>query len=277
MSVLLLKRTAAPDVVLEAHGLTVAYGSRRHPAIALEGGELSLRRGESVAIVGESGSGKSTFAKALVGLVQPRAGEILLEGERLGAKRSRQQIRRVQMVFQDPSSSLNPSMTVGPMLEELIRFHRMVPRPDTTARANELLEMVGLPPSVFTALPRRLSGGQRQRVGIARALAVEPSVLIADESTAALDVSVQAAILNLLARLRSELGLTLLFISHDLSVVRHISERVIVMKDGRIVEDRDAESLFEAPQQDYTRQLLAAAPRLESGAAPVASRSSTRP
>lgn len=262
MSVVPLKRTSTSRFVLEAHGVTVAYGTRRNPTVALEGGELSLTRGESVAIVGESGSGKSTFAKAIVGLVRPREGEILLEGEALGASRTREQIRRVQMVFQDPSSSLNPSMTVGHMLEELIRFHRMVPRARTTARANELLDMVGLPRSTFTALPRRLSGGQRQRVGIARALAVEPSVLIADESTAALDVSVQAAILNLLVGLRSELGLTLLFISHDLSVVRHISERVIVMKDGRIVEDRDAISLFESPREDYTRQLLAAAPRL---------------
>lgn len=263
MSVVPLKRVNAPEFVLEAHGVVVSYGSRRRPGTpALEGGELSLRRGESVAIVGESGSGKSTFAKALVGLVQPVGGEILLDGAPVGARRSREQIRRLQMVFQDPSSSLNPSMTVGRMLEELIRFHRMVPRGRTTERAQELLEMVGLPRSTFSALPRRLSGGQRQRVGIARALAVEPTVLIADESTAALDVSVQAAILNLLSGLRSELGLTLLFISHDLSVVRHISDRVIVMKDGRIVEDRDVDGLFDAPESEYTRTLLAAAPRL---------------
>ncbi|WP_052357576.1 ABC transporter ATP-binding protein [Leifsonia aquatica] len=262
MSVLPFVRETASETVLEARGVTVAYGSRRHPVLALEGGELALGRGESVALVGESGSGKSTFAKVIVGLVRPRAGEILLDGEHLGSRRTRDQIRRVQMVFQDPSSSLNPSMTVGRMLEELIRFHDMVPRWETRARAIELLEMVGLPGSTFTALPRRLSGGQRQRVGIARALAVEPSVLIADESTAALDVSVQAAILNLLARLRSELGLTLLFISHDLSVVRHVSDRVIVMKDGGIVETGDVDGLFDAPREEYTRQLLAAAPRL---------------
>ncbi|GAA4156829.1 ABC transporter ATP-binding protein [Leifsonia shinshuensis] len=263
MTVLPLRSRRPSEFVLEAHGVTVSYGSRRHHGpLALDGGELSLRAGESVAIVGESGSGKSTFAKALVGLVPCIGGELRLEGERLGQRRSREQVRRLQMVFQDPSSSLNPSMTVGRMLEELLRFHRMVPKARVRERARELLEMVGLPASTITALPRRLSGGQRQRVGIARALAVEPTVLIADESTAALDVSVQAAILNLLARLRAELGLTLLFISHDLSVVRHISDRVIVMKDGRIVEDRDTAGLFAAPGADYTRELLAAAPRL---------------
>lgn len=263
MTVLSLRSRRPAEFVLEAHRITVSYGSHRRPGpLALDAGELSLRQGESVAIVGESGSGKSTFAKALVGLVPYTSGELRLEGELLGERRSREQVRRLQMVFQDPSSSLNPSMTVGHMLEELIRFHRMVPKARVSGRAKELLEMVGLPASMITALPRRLSGGQRQRVGIARALAVEPTVLIADESTAALDVSVQAAILNLLARLRAELGLTLLFISHDLSVVRHISERVVVMKDGRILEDRDTAGLFASPDADYTRELLAAAPRL---------------
>lgn len=262
MTVLPLRARRPSEFVLEAHGITVRYGTGRHSAPpALDGGELRLRRGESVAIVGESGSGKSTFAKALVGLV-PCSGELRLEGEPLPRRRTREQVRRLQMVFQDPSSSLNPSMTVGRMLEELIRFHGMAPRGQAAARAVELLELVGLPASTSTALPRRLSGGQRQRVGIARALAVEPTVLIADESTAALDVSVQAAILNLLARLRAELGLTLLFISHDLAVVRHISDRVIVMKDGRIVEDRSAAELFDSPQAEYTRALLVAAPRL---------------
>lgn len=262
MTVVTSNRSRPSGFVLEARGITVTYGTRRHPAPpALDSGDLGVRPGESVAIVGESGSGKSTFAKAMVGLV-PYSGELRLEGELLSGRRTREQIRRLQMVFQDPSSSLNPSMTVGRMLEELIRFHDMTPRGRVSARAQELLEMVGLPASTFSALPRRLSGGQRQRVGIARALAVEPSVLIADESTAALDVSVQAAILNLLARLRAELGLTLLFISHDLSVVRHISERVVVMKDGRIVEDREAGALFASPEADYTRSLLAAAPRL---------------
>lgn len=166
------------------------------------------------------------------------------------------------MVYQDPSSSLNPSMRIGPMLMELLRFHRIVPRDRVHARSLELLEMVGLPASVYDARPRDLSGGQRQRVGIARALALEPSVLIADESVAALDVSVQAAILNLLLDLRERLGLTLLFISHDLSVIRHISDRVVVMRDTRILDDRPAAELFADPAHPYTRELLAAAPHL---------------
>lgn len=249
--------------ILEAVGLTVHYGrARRDERPALDAIDLAVHAGESVGIVGESGSGKSTLAKALIGLIPPSAGEIRLQESPVGRRRTREQVRQLQMVFQDPSSSLNPRMTIGPMLEELIRFHRLASGPAAKARAHQLLEMVGLPDSAYHALPRRLSGGQRQRVGIARALAVEPTILIADESTAALDVSVQAAILNLLMQLKRELGLTLLFISHDLAVVQHISERVVVMKDGVLLEDRPAAELFAEPEQEYTRQLLAAVPRL---------------
>jgi ABC-type glutathione transport system ATPase component len=213
-----------------------------------------------VGIVGESGSGKSTLAKALVGLVPVREGQILLEGVPVRRARTRQQIRDVQMVFQDPSSSLNPSLRVGAMLAELLRFHQVVDPHDTRRRSLELLEMVELPSSVADALPRQLSGGQRQRVGIARALALDPAVLIADESVAALDVSVQSSVLNLLTRLRTELGLTLVFISHDLSVIRHISDRVVVMRNGEILEDCAVEDLFAAPSHPYTRMLVDAAP-----------------
>ncbi|WP_449282478.1 ATP-binding cassette domain-containing protein [Leucobacter sp.] len=251
------------SAVIEARDLSVHYGrTRRSGPPSLDSASLTVRAGESVGIVGESGSGKSTLARAIVGLVPLTTGELRLDGELIGRRRTRGQVRRLQMVFQDPSSSLNPSMTVGSMLEELIRFHRLASGPRVESRVRELLAMVGLPDSAFHALPRRLSGGQRQRVGIARALAVEPAVLIADESTAALDVSVQAAILNLLMRLRDELGLTMLFISHDLAVVKHISERVIVMQGGRLVEDRPAELLFAEPAHPYTRELLAAVPRL---------------
>lgn len=249
--------------VLEATDVTVYYGRpHRGSPPALDSINLTVQAGESVGIVGESGSGKSTFAKALVGLVPIAQGEIRLEAQRLEHRRTRDQVRRLQMVFQDPSSSLNPRMTIGPMLEELIRFHQMAAGPAVRTRARDLLNMVGLPDSAYGALPRRLSGGQRQRVGIARALAVEPTILIADESTAALDVSVQASILNLLSQLKRELGLTLLFISHDLAVVRHISERVVVIKDGVLLEDRLTEELFAEPENEYTRQLLAAVPRL---------------
>ncbi|MFB6612335.1 oligopeptide/dipeptide ABC transporter ATP-binding protein [Agromyces sp. NPDC056379] len=259
--------------LIDARGLTVSYrvGSallarlRRRPAPvvhAIDGIDLVVERGASVGIVGESGCGKSTLAKALVGLAPLSEGVLALDGEELGGRRTRSQTRRIQMVFQDPSASLNPSMTIGQTLRELLSVHRMVPPGSVQRRAEELLELVELPISFMNAYPRRLSGGQRQRVGIARALALEPEILVADESVAALDVSVQAAILNLLQKLRSELGLTLLFISHDLAVVRHISERVVVMYLGKIVEDRPTEDLFRDPRHPYTAALLAAAPRM---------------
>ena len=249
-------------VILEARGITVTYGHGRRRATALADADLAVGAGESVGIVGESGSGKTTLARALVGLVPPSAGQILLDGTPVGRRRTRAQIRSLQMVYQDPSSSLNPAMRIGPMLAELLAYHRIVPAVRVPERTRELLEMVGLPASVASARPRDLSGGQRQRVGIARALALEPTVLIADESVAALDVSVQAGILNLLSDLRDRLGLTLLFISHDLSVIRHISDRVVVMRDTRILDDRPAGELFADPQHPYTRELLAAAPHL---------------
>lgn len=261
------------SALLDARDLTVSYrgGSallarlRRRPVPdvhAIEGIDLAVERGSVVGIVGESGCGKSTLAKALVGLAPLAGGSIALDGERLGARRTREQTRRVQMVFQDPSASLDPSMTIGQTLCELLRVHRMVPPAAVQKRAEDLMERVELPVSLLQAYPRRLSGGQRQRVGIARALALEPEVLVADESVAALDVSVQAAILNLLQRLRAELGLTILFISHDLAVVRHLCDRVVVMYLGTVVEDRPTEDLFDDPRHPYTAALLASAPRL---------------
>ena len=258
---------------LEARSLRVSYGvgsaflarlrGRPAPVVhAIDGIDLAVARGSAVGIVGESGCGKSTLAKALVGLVPLSAGSLEMEGTPLGGTRSMAQTRRIQMVFQDPSASLNPSMTIGQTLCELLRVHSMVPAARIQARAAELMELVELPASLLNAYPRRLSGGQRQRVGIARALALEPEILVADESVAALDVSVQAAILNLLQRLREELGLTLLFISHDLAVVRHISDRVVVMYLGQVVEDRPTEDLFTDPRHPYTAALLAAAPAL---------------
>ncbi|MGH2539849.1 MAG: ABC transporter ATP-binding protein [Actinomycetota bacterium] len=231
---------------------------------AVDGVDLDVERGASVGIVGESGCGKTTLARSLVGLVPLSGGSIVFDGSPLSDRRDRATMRRIQMVFQDPSSSLNPARTVGQTLTELLRVHRMVPSDQTRSRAAELLELVELPRSLLAAYPRRLSGGQRQRVGIARALALEPDILIADEAVAALDVSVQAAVLNLLAKLRRDLGLTLLFISHDLAVVRHISERVVVMYLGRVVEDRPTEDLFADPQHPYTVALMAAAPQLGS-------------
>ncbi|MXW35071.1 MAG: ATP-binding cassette domain-containing protein, partial [Chloroflexi bacterium] len=230
---------------------------------AVDDVSFTLQRGASLGIVGESGCGKSTMARAVVGLVKPDSGDIRYGGVRLGAKRSRRQRRLIQMVFQDPGSSLNPSMTPRRVLSELLRVHDMVPAGDIGDRCEELLDLVELPRRLIDARPRHLSGGQRQRIGIARALALEPEVLIADESVAALDVSVQASVLNLLADLRRRLGLMLLFVSHDLAVIRHVSDEVIVMYLGGIVEHSPAAQLFDVPRHPYTKALLASAPRLK--------------
>ncbi|HEX5188771.1 MAG TPA: ABC transporter ATP-binding protein [Streptosporangiaceae bacterium] len=229
---------------------------------AVDGVDLDLARGEAMALVGESGSGKSTFALALAGMRPTDRGEIAYQGRKLPARRSRADQRRIQMVFQDPYSSLNPRLTVGGMLRELVRVHHVVPSEQAEAYCRELLRLVGLGDDAMKAYPRQFSGGQRQRVAIARALALRPDVLVADEPVSALDVSVQATILNLLRDLQGELGLTLLLISHNLAVVRHLCNRVAVMYLGRIVEVAPTERLFADPRHPYTKGLLAAIPRL---------------
>ncbi len=240
---------------------------------AVDGVDLEIKRGEALALVGESGSGKSTLALALAGLRRLDRGEIRLAGRTLPARRRRADQRRIQMVFQDPYSSLNPRLTVGGMLRELVRVHNVVPRARAAEFSRELLALVGLGEEALAAHPRQFSGGQRQRVAIARALALRPDILIADEPVSALDVSVQATILNLLRDLRAELGLSLLLISHNLAVVRHLCDRVAVMYLGRIIEVAPTEQLFSSPRHPYTRGLLAAIPRLtesaEDGAAAV--------
>jgi oligopeptide/dipeptide ABC transporter ATP-binding protein len=233
---------------------------------AVDGVDLEIRRGEALALVGESGSGKSTFAQALTGLLRPDGGQIRFDGRVLAASRARADRRRIQMVFQDPYSSLNPRLTVGGMLRELLRVHQVVPRSQVEEFSKELLAMVGLGSADLVAYPRQFSGGQRQRVAIARALALRPEVLVADEPVSALDVSVQATILNLLQQLRDELGLTLLLISHNLAVVRHLCDRVAVMYLGRIVEVAPTEQIFSTPRHPYTRGLLDAIPRMTEGA-----------
>jgi oligopeptide transport system ATP-binding protein len=233
---------------------------------AVDGVDLDLARGEALALVGESGSGKSTLALALAGLRPVDQGEIRFDGRVLPTRRSRADQRRIQMVFQDPYSSLNPRLTVGGMLRELLRVHHIVPSGEVEAYSTELLTLVGLGPDALRAYPRQFSGGQRQRVAIARALALKPDILVADEPVSALDVSVQATILNLLRDLRDELGLTLLLISHNLAVVRHLCGRVAVMYLGRIVEVAPTEQLFSNPRHPYTKGLLAAIPRLADSA-----------
>jgi oligopeptide/dipeptide ABC transporter ATP-binding protein len=233
---------------------------------ALNGVSFSVRRGETLGIVGESGCGKSTLARCLVRLIEADAGTISYDGADVralaGAER-RAFNRRVQLVFQDPYSSLNPRMTVRDTLAEALHVHRLRPPTEIPDRIAELMDLVRLPRDALDRYPHEFSGGQRQRIGIARALSVEPKCLIADELVSALDVSVQAQVINLLLELQERLGLTVLFVAHDLRLVRHISHRVAVMYLGRIVELDLTERLFSAPSHPYTQALLSAAPELD--------------
>jgi peptide/nickel transport system ATP-binding protein/oligopeptide transport system ATP-binding protein len=226
--------------------------------------EFEVMRGETFGIVGESGSGKSTTARLIARLLEPTAGEVRFGGRDITALHGShlKPIRReLQMVFQDPYSSLNPRKTIGSIVAEPLVIHRVEPdRAARKRRVRELLEMVGLHPEHHNRYPHEFSGGQRQRVGIARALALGPKLLIADEPVSALDVSIQAQVLNLLRDLQRRLGLTMVFISHDLSVIRHMCDRIAVMHDGRIVELQSNEALYDSPRDPYTRELLAAVP-----------------
>ncbi|WP_111719043.1 ABC transporter ATP-binding protein [Homoserinimonas sp. OAct 916] len=229
---------------------------------ALDGIDLQLRKGEILALVGESGSGKSTLAKILVGSVAASTGEIQYQGSPMPARRGKDVTRRIQMVFQDPYSSLNPRMSVGAVLSELLLLHKIVPRREVRAESIRLLNRVGMEEDALDAYPSQFSGGQRQRIAIARALAVRPDVLIADEPVSALDVSVQATILELFTTLRDELGLSILFVAHNLAVVQHLSQRVAVMYLGRIVEVADTAEIFSNPRHPYTRALIESIPRM---------------
>jgi peptide/nickel transport system ATP-binding protein/oligopeptide transport system ATP-binding protein len=252
--------------LLSVRGLAVSYrgaGGRR--VRVLRGVDLDLARGETLGIVGESGSGKSTLAKAVLRLVPADGGEVRLDGAdllRLPPRELRRVRRRVQMVFQDPFGSLDPRMTVGRIVAEPLAVHGMGGAAARRERVAELLAQVGLPSEAADRFPHEFSGGQRQRVAIARALALSPDVVIADEPVSALDVSVQSQILNLFADIRAGGGLSLVFISHDLSVVRHVSDRVAVLYFGSVVETAAAADLFAAPAHPYTRALLAAVPRI---------------
>jgi ABC-type oligopeptide transport system ATPase subunit len=239
---------------------------RRHVSAvkAVDGIEFDVQAGETFGIVGESGSGKSTTARLIARLLDPTAGTVRFDGKDITALRGSRlkQVRReLQMVFQDPYSSLNPRRTIGSIVAEPLQIHRVEPNRAARKRAvGELMEMVGLNPEHYNRYPHEFSGGQRQRIGIARALALRPKLLIADEPVSALDVSIQAQVLNLLRELQRRLGLTMVFISHDLSVVRHMCDRIAVMHDGRIVELASNEELYSSPRDPYTRELLAAVP-----------------
>jgi oligopeptide transport system ATP-binding protein len=232
---------------------------------AVDGISFYVRRGETVGLVGESGSGKTTVGRAILRLNQPLHGKVIFDGEEIFALNPQavgRFRRRVQMVFQDPYSSLNPRLRVGSALAEVLRFHKIVNETNIAGEVLRLLSLVGLDVGIAERWPRQLSGGQRQRVGLARALAVHPQLLVLDEPVAALDVSIQAQILNLLRDLRNELGLTMLFIAHELNVVRHMSDRVVVMYLGKVMETGTTEEIFERPRHPYTQLLLKAVPRL---------------
>ncbi len=239
-------------------------GRRQESFRALDEVSLSIEQGETVALVGESGSGKSTLARVIVRLVEPDGGSVWLDGEDLLGRDRRQLAalrRRVQLVFQDPYASLNPRRSIGSAIAEPAVVHDCVPAGESVdGYVAGLLRRVGLPERLATRLPRELSGGQRQRVAIARALAVKPEVLIADEALSALDVSVQAQILNLFEELRGELGLTMLFISHQLPLVGHVADRIVVLYRGRVVESGPPAAIFEHPAHPYTAGLIGAQP-----------------
>ncbi len=254
-------------ILLKVYRLSVHYRRGRHALRAVDGVSFVVRRGETVGLVGESGCGKSTTGRAVLRLEMPTAGRIEFDGRDVVGLRGRalaQFRRQAQMVFQDPYGSLNPRMTVGHAIEEVLSVHqRGTSARERSGRVAELLTLVGLDPSCAGRYPHEFSGGQRQRIGIARALAVEPRLLIADEPVSALDVSVQVQILNLLKELKRNMDLSYIFIAHDLAAVRYVSDRVLVMYLGRIVESGPVEEVYRRPAHPYTEGLLEAVPDVE--------------
>lgn len=259
MSELLTTRALSKGFGIE-RGLT---RRTRGQLIAVDGVDLTIERGTTTGLVGESGSGKSTLARLVLRLVEPSSGDVTLDGRELTAL-GRRELRAargdVQMVFQDPYSSLDPTATVFGSIDEALRTHRDLDRAARRTKAGELLELVGLPSSYLDRYPNEMSGGQLQRVAIARAISVEPKLIVLDEAVSSLDVSTRAQVINLLAELQRQLGVAYLFISHDLSVVRHVSQRIAVMYLGRVVEEGPSEAVYTQPRHPYTQALLSAIP-----------------
>lgn len=246
-------------------GQKTFFGGVKTWTHAVDGVSLKVRKGKTLGLVGESGCGKTTLGRTILRLVEPTSGEILYDGKditKFSKSEMREMCRRMQIVFQDPYASLNPRMTVGAMLMEPLEIHGIgKTREERMNRVHELMKVVGLAPEMINRYPHEFSGGQRQRIGIARALAVEPEFIVCDESVSALDVSIQAQILNLLLDLQEQFNLTYIFISHDLAVVKFISDEVAVMNGGKIVEMNDAQGIYENPQHEYTKKLLSAIPK----------------
>jgi len=244
-------------MLLNVKNLRKVYAQGKKEFTAVDGVSFKIQRGETLGLVGESGCGKSTLGKMLLRLIPSTSGQIFFDGEDITKNRGRALCRRMQMIFQDPFASLNPRMSIGDILKEPLQIHGL---PD---RVDELLDLVGLPQVSKNRFPHEFSGGQRQRVGIARALALNPDFIVCDEPISALDVSIQAQIVNLLIRLQKELNLTYLFIAHDLKMVRYLSTQVAVMYLGKIVEMGPAEQIFSNPQHPYTQLLLSSALSLD--------------
>ena len=249
--------------LLSVSDLKTSYLSGANVIHAVDGVSLDINAGETVGLVGESGCGKSTLGKTILRLVEPRSGQIVFDGTDLGSlsgNRLRAYRRRLQMVFQDPFASLNPRQTIGDILMAPLKVHGLGHRDERRRRVEDMLDRVGLPPSAVSRYPHEFSGGQRQRLGIARALILGPELVICDEPVSALDLSIQAQILNLLAAMKREFKLSLLFISHDLSVIRYFADRVLVMYLGRIVETGTHRQIWQRPLHPYTRALIDAVP-----------------
>ena len=252
------------EAMMTVRGLKKYFGPSDRPVRAVDDVSFEIRKGEALGLVGESGSGKSTIGRSMLKLLDPTAGEVVFEGvdlAPLSARAMRPYRRHLQIIFQDPYASLNPRRRVGDTLDEALSTHGLHPGRARAERVAELLQLVGLAPEHARRFPHEFSGGQRQRIGIARALAVEPRFIVADEPVSALDVSIQAQVINLLSELRERFGLTMLFISHDLDVVEYLCDRIVVLYLGKVMEIAPAKALYRAPLHPYTQALLMASPR----------------